>query len=64
MLEPQTFLQIVDVVSGYWQSKSGVSGEPSANQYEFSISTVCKNIVEKFVTIVVFLKELIILLRG
>ena len=46
------------------KSKSGVSGEPSANQYEFSISTVCKNIVEKFVAITLFLKELMILLKG
>ena len=35
MLELQVFLQIVDVAS--------------ANQYQFATSTVCKNIVEKFI---------------
>ena len=46
------------------KSKSSVSGGPSANQYEFSILIVCKNIVENFVTIALLLKELIILLKG
>ena len=45
------------------KSKSDVSGGPSANQYEFSTSTICKNIVEKFVVITLFLKELMILLK-
>ena len=38
--------------------------DPDTNQLKFITSTVCKNIVQKFVTIVVFLKELMILLRG
>ena len=46
------------------KSKSSVSGGPSANQYEFSILIVCKNIVENFVTIALLLKELMILLKG
>ena len=64
MLEPQTFLQIVDVVSGYWQSKSGVNNGPRANQYKFSTSTVSKNVVKKFMAIALLLKELMILLKG
>ena len=38
--------------------------DPDTNQLKFITSTVCKNIVQKVVTIVVFLKELMILLRG
>ena len=45
------------------KSNKGISSGPSANQYEFFTSTVCKNVVEKFVTIALFLKELIILLK-
>ena len=47
------------------KSKSGVSGGPSVNQYEFCTTTVCKNIVEKFAIIrILLLKELMILLKG
>ena len=38
--------------------------DPDTNQLKFITSTVCKNIVQNVVTIVVFLKELMILLRG
>ena len=38
--------------------------DPDTNQLKFITSTVYKNIVQKVVTIVVFLKELMILLRG
>ena len=34
------------------------------NQYEFATSTVCNNVVEKFVAIALLLKELMILLNG
>ena len=33
------------------------------NQKKFTTSTVCKNVVEKFVTIVLLLKESMILLK-
>ena len=51
-------------MSGYWQSKSGVNSGPSANQYKFYTSTVCKNVVKKFMAIALLLKELMILLKG
>ena len=38
--------------------------DSDTNQLKFTTSIVCKNIVKKFVTKVVLLKELIILLRG
>ena len=34
------------------------------NQYEFVTSTVCNNVVKKFVAIALLLKELMILLKG
>ena len=37
---------------------------PCANQYEFATKTVCKNIVKKFVSIALLLKELMILIKG
>lgn len=45
------------------KSKSGVSGGPSINQYEFFTSTVYKNIVKRFIAITLLLKELMILLQ-
>ena len=45
MFELQTFLQIVDNVS-----------DPNANQKEFATLTVCKNVIEKFMTITTLLK--------
>ena len=44
--------------------KTRVTNEPNANQKEFIILTVCKNVVEKFVTIILLFKKSIILLRG
>ena len=35
----------------------------NANQQEFAILTVCKNVIEKFVTITMLLKESMIFLR-
>ena len=34
-----------------------------ANQYEFATKTICKNIVKKFVSITLLLKELMILFK-
>ena len=34
------------------------------NQYEFATKTVCKNVVKKFMSIVLLLKELMILFKG
>ena len=61
MLELQSFFEIVDIVSRYWQVKENcVSSETDVNQYEFSTLTICKNIVKKFVTMhYLLLKELI-----
>ena len=47
MLELQTILQI-----------SNTSGWPSVNQYQFSTSIVCKNVVEKFVVITLLYKKI------
>ena len=35
-----------------------------ANQYEFATKIVCKNVVKKFVSITLLLKESIILFKG
>ena len=37
---------------------------PYANQKEFATKTVYKNIVKKFVSIILLLKELMILFKG
>ena len=36
---------------------------PYANQYEFATKTVCKNVVKNFVSIILLLKESIILFK-
>ena len=36
---------------------------PCANQYEFATKTVCKNVVKNFVSIILLLKESIILFK-
>lgn len=38
--------------------------DPSANKKKFTILTICKNGIEKFVIITLLLKELMILLGG
>ena len=37
---------------------------PYANQQKFATKTVCKNIIKKFVSITLLLKESMILLKG
>ena len=37
---------------------------PYANQQEFATKTVCKNVIKKFVSITLLLKESMILLKG
>ena len=34
------------------------------NQYEFATKTICKNVVKKFVSITLLLKESMIFLKG
>ena len=51
-------------MSDYWYVKSDVNGE---SRYELIIictSTICINVVEKFVLITLLLKESTILFRG
>ena len=37
---------------------------PYANQKKFTITTICKNVIENFVARVVLLKESMIILKG
>ena len=37
---------------------------PCANQLEFATKTVCKNVVKKFISIALLLKESMILFKG
>ena len=59
MLELQIFLQIINVMSNYWLiKKSGVSSRTRCELIKIYYLNSLKNIVEKFVTITSFLKEL------
>ena len=46
------------------KSKSGVSGRPSANQYEFSTSTVCKKYCRKNCGNSITLKKINDIIKG
>ena len=37
---------------------------PCASQYEFATKTICKNVVKKFMSIALLLKESMILFKG
>ena len=67
MLKLQVFFFIIN----YWYNKKLlVSKEmlwvvgPYANQKEFATKTFCKNVVKKFVSIILCFKESMILFKG
>ena len=58
------FLQFANVMSSYYYVKKSSKRLTKCNQYEFSTSTVYKNVVENFVVIaLLYKKKLMILIK-